>query len=194
MSIKDDFNRMVARRTADAALRQYEADKQARAEQMPTEKDAIRALFAAWQRLKDLGWREGQYMPSTGERYAGVQCGSTGIHAYTAEMRGPFDRMFTVYDGDIWPTRHPPVLFREWQDTDVQPNLRPAYPMPEEAPPKSLLRKPIKPGERLVCYCPPGICQAPKGFSGPCNRATDAPPSAASASSSETGQQENGNG
>lgn len=36
----------------------------------------------------------------------------------------------------------------------------------------SLLRKPLKPGERLVCYCPPGICQAPKGFSGPCNRAS----------------------
>lgn len=35
--------------------------------------------------------------------------------------------------------------------------------------PRSLLRKP---GEPLVCYCPPGICQAPKGFSGPCNRAT----------------------
>ena len=36
---------------------------------------------------------------------------------------------------------------------------------------KSLLRAPIKPGEWLVCYCPPGVCQAPKGFSGPCNRA-----------------------
>lgn len=40
--------------------------------------------------------------------------------------------------------------------------------------PQSLLRPALKPGERLVCYCPPGICQAPKGFSGPCNRATDA--------------------
>jgi len=38
--------------------------------------------------------------------------------------------------------------------------------------PKSLLREPLKPGERPVCYCPPGVCQAPRGFSGPCNRAT----------------------
>ncbi len=96
-----------------------------------------------------------------------------------------------VYDGDLWPSRRPPVLFRPWKDTDVQPQLRPAYPTPDvecweqgkpdsidramaaeqRQCPKSLLRQPLKPGERLVCYCPPGICQAPKGFSGPCNRA-----------------------
>lgn len=35
---------------------------------------------------------------------------------------------------------------------------------------KSLLRKP---GEPLVCYCPPGVCQAPRGFRGPCRRASD---------------------
>lgn len=40
-------------------------------------------------------------------------------------------------------------------------------------PMKSLLRNPLKDGERLVCYCPPDVCQAPKGFSGPCNRAAD---------------------
>lgn len=158
---------------AEAIMAKIDADKAKRAELMPTERAAIRVMFEAWQRLKELGWRDGQYMPSTGERYAGIQCGSTGIHAYTAEMRGPFDRMFTVYDGDIWPTRHPPVLFRQWTEADVQPNLRPAYPMPEEAaPPRSLLRPPLKPGDKLVCYCPPGVCQAPKGFSGPCNRAT----------------------
>jgi hypothetical protein len=42
------------------------------------------------------------------------------------------------------------------------------------AAPKSLLRATLKPGERLVCYCPPGVCQAPTGFSGPCNRAPTA--------------------
>jgi hypothetical protein len=35
---------------------------------------------------------------------------------------------------------------------------------------QSLLRKP---GEPLVCYCPPGVCQAPRGFRGPCRRASD---------------------
>lgn len=37
-----------------------------------------------------------------------------------------------------------------------------------DAPARSLLRKS---GEPLVCYCPAGVCQAPKGFKGPCNRA-----------------------
>lgn len=122
----------MAELNAEAILASVEAMRQHRAELMPTEQDAIRAMHEAWQRLKELGWRDGEYMPSTGERFAGIQCGSTGIHAYTAEMRGPFDRMFTVFDGDIWPSRHPPVLFRPWQDTDVQVHLRPAYPMPEE--------------------------------------------------------------
>jgi hypothetical protein len=118
---------------AEEIFAQIDAAKAKRAEQMPTERDAIRAMFDAWQRLQELGWRDGQYMPSNGERHAGIQCGSTGIHAYTAELRGPFDRMFTIYDGDHWPTRIPPVLFRPWEDTDVQAELRPAYPMPEES-------------------------------------------------------------
>ncbi|WP_422096849.1 hypothetical protein [Variovorax sp.] len=42
-----------------------------------------------------------------------------------------------------------------------------------DAPARSLLRKA---GEPLVCYCPPGVCQAPTGFKGPCNRAALAQP------------------
>jgi hypothetical protein len=166
--------------TAEEIMASVEAAAQRRAEAMPTEHDAIRAMHDAWVRLKDLGWRDGQYMPTTGERHAGIQCGSTGIHAMTATRdEGPFGALtarttWTTYDGDIWPSSAPPVLFRPWKETDVQPNLRPCYPMPEEAPPKSMLRKPLKRGERLVCYCPPGVCQAPKGFSGPCNRADEA--------------------
>jgi hypothetical protein len=44
------------------------------------------------------------------------------------------------------------------------------------AAPVSLLRPALKPGDRLVCYCPPDRCQAPAGFRGPCNRATTAVP------------------
>ena len=166
----------MAELNAEAILASVEAMRDHRARLMPTEQDAIRSMFQAWQRLKELGWRDGRNMPTTGERFAGIQNGSTGIHAMTAERgEGPFvPTTWTTYDGDIWPSSVPPALYRPWTDTDVQPSLRPAYPMPEEVAPKSLLRKPLKPGERLVCYCPPGVCQAPKGFSGPCNRATDA--------------------
>lgn len=113
-------------------LADVDAAKARRAESIPTEKDAIRVMFDAWQRLKELGWRDGQSMPATGERYAGIQCGSTGIHAYTAERYdGPFAHpMYYVYDGDLWCSRIPPVMFRPWRDDDVQPNLRVCAPIP----------------------------------------------------------------
>jgi hypothetical protein len=123
--------------TAEEIMASVEAAAQRRAEAMPTEHDAIRAMHDAWVRLKELGWRDGQYMPTTGERHAGIQCGSTGIHAMTATRdEGPFGALtarttWTAYDGDIWPSSVPPVLFRPWKETDVQPNLRPCYPVPD---------------------------------------------------------------
>ena len=115
--------------TPERIFAAVEAAERERAERMPTEKDAIRVMFDAWQRLKELGWREGQYMPLTADRFAGIQCGSTGIHAYAgARDGGPFKPpMYTVYDGEVWPTRIPPVLFRPWREDDVQPQYRPTY-------------------------------------------------------------------
>lgn len=119
----------------ESIMASVEAMRKHRAEQMPTEQDAIRTMFSAWQRLKELGWKDGRHMPATGERFAGIQCGSTGIHAMTAERNeAPFGRTtWTAYDGDIWPSSVPPVLFRPWKETDVQPNLRPCYPMQDDA-------------------------------------------------------------
>lgn len=118
-----------------SVLDTIDADKQARALRMPTEKDAIRVMFDAWQRLKELGWRDGQHMPTTADRFAGIQCGSTGIHAYAGTRDdGPFEPpMYTIYDGDLWCTRVPPVLFRPWREDDVQPNLRICAPTPYDA-------------------------------------------------------------
>ena len=124
---------------AEKLFAQIDAEKARRAELMPTERDAIRAMFEAWQRLKELGWRDGRYMPTNGERHAGIQCGSTGIHAMTATRdEGPFGALtarttWTTYDGDIWPSSVPPVLFRPWKETDVQPNYRPCYSVPDDA-------------------------------------------------------------
>jgi hypothetical protein len=106
---------------AKAIFAKIEKDRAERADKMPTERDAIRVMFHAWQRLKELGWHDGQDMPATGERHAGIECGSTGIHSYTAERINNAATMYMVYDGDLWPTRVPPVLFRLWRDTDVQP-------------------------------------------------------------------------
>jgi len=111
---------------AESILARLQESKAKRAADMPTEQDAIRAMFNARERLKELGWSEGQYMPTTGERFAGVQNGSTGIHAMTATRdEGPFGALtartiWTTYDGDIWPSNVPPVLYRPWRETDVQ--------------------------------------------------------------------------
>jgi len=40
---------------AEALITRIEAAKVKRAADMPTERDAIRTMFAAWQRLKELG-------------------------------------------------------------------------------------------------------------------------------------------
>jgi hypothetical protein len=119
---------------AESILAAHEAAKQRRAEAMPTEQDAIRAMYAAWTRLKELGWRDGRYMPTDGERFAGIQSGSTGIHAFTADRReGLEPPMYFIHDGDLWCSYTPPVLFRPWREDDVQPNLRICAPIPDAA-------------------------------------------------------------
>jgi hypothetical protein len=114
-------------------LADLEAKHKERAERMPTEKDAIRVMFDAYQRLKELGWRDGMYMPPSGERFAGISNGSTGIHAYYARTTDGSSlprKMYEIHDGDIWPTSTPPVLFRAWRDDDVQQNLPICAPIP----------------------------------------------------------------
>jgi len=116
---------------AGALMTRIEAAKAKREADMPTEHDALRAMFDAWQRLKELGWREGRYMPTTGEQFATVQVGSTGIHACTAHRDGPFETTWTTHDGDLWPSKTPPALFRKWRDTDVQQDRGICAPLPQ---------------------------------------------------------------
>ena len=55
------------------------ADKK-RAEDMPDEKAAVAALFDAWLRLKELGWKEAEYCPKNGTPFLSIEPGSTGFH------------------------------------------------------------------------------------------------------------------
>ena len=125
----------VRKSEAEALFAAMESAQAKRAAAMPTEQDAIRAMFEAWQRLTELGWRRGSYMPTTGERFATVEVGSTGIHACTARRTDDFKTTWTTYDGDVWPSSHPPALFRPWRETDVQPNHGLCYAPPAVAAP-----------------------------------------------------------
>ena len=81
---------------------------------------------------------------------------------------GVFNRHSKGDDFMLWAENVPEGEYMLVRLADVI--AAPAQAGAKESTPKSLLRAPLKSGERLVCYCPPGICQAPKGFSGPCNR------------------------
>lgn len=91
----------------DAMIADIEAGKRHRAEMMPTEQDAILVMFKAWERLKELGWREAVYAPRDGRALEFIEAGSTGIHP------GHRDEKYTWLHeaGDLWPSH--PILFRE---------------------------------------------------------------------------------
>lgn len=76
----DSFRHEPLRQSeASAILAACDAAKAKRAADMPTEEDAASAMFQAWYRLKELGWRETCYGP-TNENVRLIVSGSSGIH------------------------------------------------------------------------------------------------------------------
>ena len=65
---------------ADALWASCEAARERRASDMLDEKAALKVLFDAWLRLKELGWREAVYCPKDGSPFQ--------------DHRGGFDRHF----------------------------------------------------------------------------------------------------
>lgn len=99
-------------RRDEAAAMLAEADRRQteRERTMPTEGDAIEALFDAWLRLKELGWREAIYCPKDGSWFDAVECGSTGIHRCHYSGQWPDGAWWVEDGGDLWPAH--PTLFR----------------------------------------------------------------------------------
>lgn len=96
----------------DDVILESERESVRRAVDMPTEQDAVDALHRAYTRLKDLGWRDGMYMPKDGTKVTVIQVGSTGQFdcAYVGKWS---DGFFYLYDsGDVYPTRSVPPLFK----------------------------------------------------------------------------------
>ena len=91
----------------DAMMASIEAKKRERAEAMPTEADAINTMFSAWERLKELGWREAKYAPKDRRALEFIEAGSTGIHTGYKEEKFTWVREA----GDLWPSD--PILYRE---------------------------------------------------------------------------------
>jgi hypothetical protein len=100
----------LTRAEADAIMAKVEKAQQDRVERMPDERSAIKAMFEAWLRLKELGWREAIYCPKDGTPFEVIEAGSTGIHRCVYEGEWPKGSWWILEDGDMSPSR--PVLFR----------------------------------------------------------------------------------
>ena len=99
---------------AEALMASIDAAKQRRAELMPTEQDAARAMWEAYHRLEELGWRNATYCPRDGRTLLFIEAGSSGIHEGHCDDQDRAHRRPTVWlhdAGDLWPSQ--PVLYRE---------------------------------------------------------------------------------
>lgn len=88
-----------------------ERDRQHRIALMPDEQTAIRMMFDAYQRLKELGWNNAQYCPKDGSTFDSIEVGSTGIHRTFYSGVWPKGVWYTQDRGDLWPAH--PILYRK---------------------------------------------------------------------------------
>lgn len=106
MSVK-----IVDEATFEALIKEHDRHKAALATAMPDERAALRVMFAAWEWLKDLGWREAIYCPKDGTTFDAIEVGSTGIHDCHYMGEWPNGGWWTHDAGDLWPSS--PILFRK---------------------------------------------------------------------------------
>ena len=95
-------------------LKQWEKAEKRRAKDMPTDDDALRVMFTAWERLKELGWRPIMYCPKDGTMFDSIEAGSTGIHTCNYKGEWPNGHWW-AYDEDTWPAH--PILFKPKEPT-----------------------------------------------------------------------------
>jgi hypothetical protein len=95
-----------------------EAARKARAERMPDERAALLAMGEAYQRLKDLGWREAIYCPKDGSMFYVIEAGSTGIHHAHYEGQWPKGSWWIHDADDLSPSR--PILFRLYPEDEAK--------------------------------------------------------------------------
>jgi hypothetical protein len=103
---------LLRKSEADLLLAAADASKAKRKVDMPTEEDAVRAMWSAYQRLKELGWRETCYAP-TNVRVRLVEPGSSGIHVGSRHEPWPEKTWWLEDSSDLWPSC--PYLYKELQ-------------------------------------------------------------------------------
>lgn len=108
-TMADGSHQPLHAKEAEALWKAVEAEKARRHAEMPDEATAIRRLWDAQERLKELGWKDPVYAPKDGSPLDIIELGSTGIHRGHYEGEWPKGSWW-IYDGDIYPSR--PALAR----------------------------------------------------------------------------------
>lgn len=101
----------VAGMTYELLEAHFKAEDERLAREMPDEAAALRVMFDAWKRLKQLGWNDIDYCPKDGSVFDSISAGSTGIHPCHYEGTWPMGSWWVADGGDLWPAR--PILFRK---------------------------------------------------------------------------------
>ena len=110
----------MTRAEADALWESAEAEKNRRATQMPDEHVAIRAMWDAWYRLKELGWQEAMYCPKDGTKFKVIENGSTGIFDCVYEGKWPEGYWTTFDEHDSYPSSIAPALFKLYPEDQAR--------------------------------------------------------------------------
>ena len=74
------------------------------------EKALLSEMFAAYDKLRSLGWRDIIYCPKDGTRFLAITAGSTGICPHYYQGEWPKVSWWAEDAGDLWPSR--PILWR----------------------------------------------------------------------------------
>ncbi len=101
--------------TEDVAKALWESVEAAEAKakvDFPDEQTALREISRAMQRLRDFRWRDGIYCPKDGSEFEVIEAGSTGVFRCHYDGEWPDGMWMTFYDGDVYPSSRPPLMFR----------------------------------------------------------------------------------
>jgi hypothetical protein len=110
MTTADGSHLPLSAEQAFALWEQTERHIAERAAKLPDEQSAIRAMFEAFDRLRELGWSEIMYSPKDGSWFDVLEPGSTGIHRCHYVGEWPDGHWYGP--DDEWYGRMRPMLFR----------------------------------------------------------------------------------
>lgn len=112
----------LTRAEGEAIWAAAEAEREKRQADMPDEQTALNVMGSAFQRLRELGWREAIYCPKDGTSLQIIEPGSTGIHRAHYHGEWPKGTWWVEDDGDLWPSR--PCLFKLYPEDQAKEDAR----------------------------------------------------------------------